>query len=181
MFDRENAEHIEKFNAHTGMKHRSTPYDLTNPADLKQAFRLTVAACMDYRDYRRTMEQVYENFDESIEYYDTASWINMGYDPEKADTLSMEALGALSETSDLFGQLAERADRSCTVILKAILASPPDVQREVWGRAYSFPPEEVDHRIAGLFEEIDEAETHYEMEKNLTEFLSVMAAVWSEA
>jgi len=180
MFDRENAENIEKINAFMGMRHRSTPYDLTNPDDLKQAFLLTVAASMDYRRYWRSLENIAEEFDESLEYYDTAAWLNMSLNPGKSDVLSMEAAGMLSVTSDIFSQLIERADRSCTTILKAILAAPAAVQQDVLGRAYSIPANELDERIKILLEGLDESDMHYQMEKNREAFIELMESMWEE-
>jgi len=178
MFDKENADNIEKINAFMGMRHRSTPYDLTNPDDLRQAFLLTVAACMDYRGYWRSLENIAENLDESVEHYDTVTWINMGRSPEKADDLAMEAVEALSEASNVFDQMIERADRNCTVILKAVLSASPAVQKDVLGRTYSLPANELDKRIKELFDGLDEIDMHYQMDENRDAFLKLMEAMW---
>jgi len=181
MFDKENAENIEKINAGLGMRHRSTPYDLTNPDDLAQAFLLTVAACMDYRRYWRKLEGIAEEFDESVEHYDTATWIDMGYAPEKADELAFEAAGTVAETADLFHMLMERGDRNCAAILKVILSASADVQKKVFGTAYAIPANELDAQIEELFEGLDETDVHYEMGKNRDEFLQLMEAKWGKS
>jgi hypothetical protein len=178
MFDKNNSDNIEKFNAFYGMKHRSTPYDLTNSNDLKQAFLLTVAACMDYRRYWMELTNIEEQFDESIEYYDTATWINMGLSPENADELAFETTGLLRATTDSFYTLMERGERNCAVILKAILSATANAQKAVWGKSYSIPEGTLDDEIKALFEGLDEVETHYNMEKNRDEFLALMEAKW---
>lgn len=181
MFDKENADNIEKINAGLGTRHRSTPYDLTNPDDLSQAFLLTVAACMDYRRYWRSLERICEEFDESVENYDTASWINMGYKPEKADELAMDAAGAVGEAADIFWEIIERSDRNCAMIIKAILSAPTEVQKKVWGKAYSIPVNERDTKIKKLFEGLLESDVHYAIPDNRDEFLRLMDAVWGSA
>ena len=178
MFDVESADNIEMFNAISGMRHRGKPYDLTNPEDLKQAFLLTVAACMDYRRYWFQLLRIEEETDESLEHYDTATWLNMNLAPEKTDSLIMEAIGSLNETSYLFRMVAERAERNCALILKAVLSSPPDTQKSVLGQVYSIPKKELDARIAELFEGLLEVDLHYNMQENRDEFLALMKNMW---
>lgn len=183
MFDRDTADNIEKINAFFGMEHRSTPYDLTNSDDLKQALLLTVAAYADYWHYWMTLENVSENFDESLEYYDTATWINMGLDANKADNLAIETIRSINTAADHFRELNDRAQKNCTVILKAILAAPSATQQEVLGATYDVAPEESDEKIDSLFDAIVETGIpyHYQMEENRDEFLAFMKSKWASA
>jgi hypothetical protein len=180
MFDRKDAENIEKINAFMGMQHRSTPYDLTNTDDLNQAFLLTVAAFMDYRKYWLELCRIDEDMDESLEYYDTATWLNMSLAPEKMDSLVVEAIRSLRDTDALFYELSERAQKNCSVILKAILTSPHETQKAVLGQAYAIPEKEIDAKIEELFDDLEGVELHYGMEENREEFLAHIKNVWGE-
>ncbi len=147
MFDKQNADNIEKFNAGSGMRHRSKPYDLTNPDDLSEAFLYTVAASMDYRRYWRDLMHMEEEVDESFETYDVAAWLNMSVAPQKTDMLMVEAIGMLRETTDLFEKLMERADKNLVSLLKIILSTPAETQMSVLGANYSIPAKDLDAKM----------------------------------
>jgi len=151
VFDKENADKTEEINAFMGMRHRSAPYVLNNPDDLKQAFLLTD--------------------------YDTASWLNMDRIPDKTDELATDAACVMAGVSDIFWQLIERAEKNYAMIIKAILSAPPNVQEYVPGKAYSIPAEELDSRIKELFEGLDEIDLYYQMEKNRDAFLKLMETI----
>ncbi len=180
MFNQIDAENIEKLNAGSGMKHRSTPYDMTNADDLAEAFLYSVAASMDYRRYWRELMQIEEEVDESFEVYDPAAWINMSVAPHRTDPLMTDAIGSLRETTDLFEELTERADNNLSFVLKTILSSPVDTQKAVLGSSYNIPDKELDGRIGELFDGLSEVDTHYNVQENRDEFLSMMKQLWAE-
>ncbi len=133
MFDKEDNENIRRFNAFSGMKHRNKPCDLNSAADLTDALLLAVAAYRDYWYYQITLDNLVESYDESLEYYDTASWINLGLAPEK---VAYDGVSALDEALSTFENITKRAKEKCILIVKAILSTPPATQEVVLGRAY---------------------------------------------
>ncbi len=164
-----------------GMSHRIKPYDLNNPEDMRQLFLLSTAAYMDYTRYWLGLANIEEGMDEGLEYYDTATWLNMTEAPEKTDDLAMEATGALRETTELFNDLRERAEEQCAQVLHILLSAPADIQTAVLGSAYSIPEEERDERIGEVFEVLIDVEPHYVMEENRDEFLTAIRDAWAEA
>ena len=179
LFDKENLRIIKTINAGMGTRHRDKPYDLNNTDDLKQALLLTIAAYRDYWHYWVTLESINENFDESLEYYDTATWFSLGNAPGKADELSLTAAATLNKARHAFEGLAERAKENCALIIKAALSTPPTTQKDVLGRSYEFKPDEIDDRIDELLGELDEKPYHYEMPKNRDALLKLMKEKWS--
>lgn len=181
MFGDYSEEAMQRINARLGAGHRVKPYDLTSAADLKQALLVTVAAYRDYWNYKNTLIELEENYDESLEYCDTASWLDMGCAPEKADVLTVEGMTVLNAASDVFDKLTERAKRNCVKIVKAVLSAPPATQKTVFGHEYKIEPQGMDARIDELFDMLDETDYHHSMPENLNAFLEVMNEQWNDA
>ena len=178
--DKESANLIEKLNEILGMSHRSKPYDFNSAVDLKQALFLTVSAYRDYQNYCDVLLELTENFDESLENYDTATWFHLySPTPEKADELASECVTALDKTTSLFSKITDRAKMILVTIIKAALSAPKDKQTAVFGRYYEIKPEDFDTEIKGLFELLDDTPYNYPMEDNLKALLEVMEEMWA--
>jgi len=180
MFGKYSEAAIEKINARLGTGHRVKPYDLTNVEDLKQALLVTVAAYRDYVYYRDSLIELSESYDESLEYCDTAAWLDLANAPDKADALIADGDAALNAASDIFEMLSVRAKKNCATVVKAILAAPPEAQNSVFGCAYNIKPKAADAKIEELFEMLGEVEYHHAMPENLNTFLELMKEVWSD-
>ena len=178
MFSKEDRKNVEILNAALGTKHRSKPYDLNNAADLKQALTLAVAAYRDYCNYTLVLSGLDEDFDESIEHYDIVSWINMG--TEKADNLTADCVGSLGITLGLFDELKERAKENFTLLLNAVLSTPPSTQKAVLGQAYKISADEIGYKIAELFDILDEIEYTNPIPENFDIFIKLIDEQWDE-
>ncbi|MPW26124.1 hypothetical protein GC105_10005 [Alkalibaculum sp. M08DMB] len=132
-FDKENVEKINFLNQALGMSHRTKPIDLNNVDDLKEAFMLSVGEYFDYSEYWGTIVEIDEQFDESIEYYDPATWMNLTTDIEKADDLIVEAISSLADTSNVLKELVNRAETKLKKILEIILNSDDCFQDVILG------------------------------------------------
>lgn len=179
MYKIENAQLIEKLNMALGTKHRSKPYDLTNPSDLKHALEYAVGAYRDYRHYAAELDNLFESYDESLEHYDPASWFYMGRSSEKTDALSAECAGALNHALQMFEMMTERAKDNCALILKIALTSPPDTQEIVLGRAYNIEVHELDKMIEELFFTLVEVEYDVAIPVNFANFIELMQEMWA--
>lgn len=179
MFDNYSDEAMKRIDARLGAGHRVKPYDLTSAADLKQALLVTVAAYRDYWNYKNTLAGLEENYDESLEYCDTAAWLDLELAPEKADELIVDGMAVLNAATDVFDRLAERAKGNCAKIVKAVLTAPPSTQRLIFGCEYKIKPQDMDAKIDELFDMLGEAEYHQSMPENLNTFLEVMREQWS--
>lgn len=179
MIDKYSEEIMERINARLGAGHRVKPYDLTSAKDLKDALLVTVAAYRDYWHYRNSLIELTDNYDESLEYCDTAAWLDLEQTPAKVDDLTVEGFTALYAATDVFDRLTERAKANCAKIVKAILSAPPATQKLVFGQAYQIDPRDMDARIGKLFEMLGEAEYHQSMPDNLKVFLEVTEEQWA--
>lgn len=173
------AEAIRKINSILGAGHRVKPYDLTSAADLKESLLVTVAAYRDYQEYQDRLIGIEENFDESLEYCDTAAWLDLARGADEVDDLTIEGFSALIAATNVFGRLSERAKKNCTRVVKAVLSAPSATQKLVLGREYKIKPQDMGARIEELFEVLGEAEYHQAMPKNLEVFLEVMEEQWA--
>jgi len=172
--------HIKILNKYLGMNHRIERYNLSEASDLKDALEYAVAAYRDYYHYSCTLSEIVENFDESIEYFDTESWVNMTASRKTADSLVMDCVGSLSDTNENFYNLAKKAEMHLSVLLKVVLTAPDAVQVEILGKAFDISPADIDEWLEGLFKALGEAEYHHSIPENYSEFLAVIEAGWED-
>jgi hypothetical protein len=178
LFDSENRRIIKDLNAGLGTKHRTTPYDLNKPADLKHALMMAAGAYSDYRHYLHELYGIAENFDESLENYDTIAWINQ--DSEKSDGEANKCADALNVAISTFEELTDRAREDFIKTLAITFSAPPEVQRAALGRPYYISAENMDAEIEKLIEIIDEAEYQYSIPANYESLLALMSGEWAK-
>jgi len=179
MRDKYSAEAIQKINLVLGAGHRVKPYDLTSAQDLKEALLVTVGAYRDYCEYTGRLIDLEENFDESLEYCDTAAWLDLARGSGQADELTVEGFAALLAAVDAFNKLSERAKENCAKIVKAVLSAPAATQKIVLGCEYKIEEPNMDARIAELFEALGEAEYYTSLPQNLEIFLDTAKEQWA--
>jgi hypothetical protein len=179
MVDRESAEFIEVMNKFLGTNHRTKPYNLTDDDDLKQALKLAVAACRDYKHYADVLSKVVEDFDESMEHFDIVTWANKSRAPEKADALVIQCAESLAVASESFYELSERAEMDLSLLLKVIMTAQDATQIDVLGKVYDIKPDEIDARLGELFEMLYESEYHHSIDDNHAGFLRLINNDWS--
>jgi HD-GYP domain-containing protein (c-di-GMP phosphodiesterase class II) len=181
MFDYDSARHIKILNKYLGMEHRIEKHNLMETSELKAALEYAVAAYLDYDHYRNTLGSLVENFDESVEYFDTATWVNMTRANENADDLVMDCVNSLSETHDYFDDLAEQAEMHLSSMLKITLTAPTAAQLEILGKSFDIAPSDIDNWLEGLFVALTYVNHHHSIPDNYNEFLAVINAGWEES
>ncbi len=180
MFDKEKAAVIKHMNEALGMFHRSKPYDVKNPEDLKHALLLSISAYKDYQHYYYELTDLGEKFDESLEYYDPASWFFLTVDAEKVETDAYKADRYLDNARIAMDNLYERAKLSLTELLKTLIKLPPELQTAVLGRAYSMDSSVIQEKTESLLIDFDDTDYHYNMEDNRDALLEVIRRTWEE-
>ena len=155
-------------------------YNLSNPQDLQSALLQQVNAYTDYFQYRSSLEELIEAYDETLEDSDFASWLNYGANPENADRLGMAAMASLRQSAGLFDEILERAKKNLSFILKAALTASSDIQVMVWGEAYSVEPGTLDSLLSTLFDEFVEVGFDNAGEDRLGFFLDFMKKFFSQ-
>jgi len=180
MIDNESARRIEILNTYLGMNHRTEPYDLIDTSELKDALKMAVAAYCDYAHYNSTLYRLVEWFDESLEHFDTVTWVNMVDAPGKTDNLAMMCVSSLYNASNNFSELADRAEEKLSTLLKVVMTAPDAVQLELLGQVYDINADEIDSRLEGLFYYHTEAtEYQYAIDDSFDVFLNALRE-WSE-
>ena len=180
MVDWESARRIEVLNKHLGMEHRIKEYDLRETADLKAALEFAVAAYCDYLHYHSVLGNLVEKFDESIEYFDPVTWVNMSEAPEKADALTLECASALSGAYYRFIDLVSRSSEHLSRLLKITVTAPTVVQNEILGSSYYIAPSEIDGKLELLLDALDAADYCDSIPENFCTFLKTVKEAWAE-
>ena len=175
LFDKENQRIIKTMNTYMGTEHRETPYEMNNPNDLKQLLTLAVAAYRDYRNYWLVLARLQEDFDESLENYDTISWFNLYGNIEKVDGIALECVSALNTALNKFDEITDKAKENFIKILNLVMSAPPETQKVVLGHSYNIKPQDIDGKIDKLLETLDEREYQYKIPDNFDTLLRIMA------
>lgn len=163
-------EKIEKFNRISGLCHRSTAYDLTNTKDLKEMLKMKVCALMEYTDFENILDDLQERFDESIEYFDTRTWLSYTMNIEKPDDLLLKCNDSIGKANDDLSKLVVRTSEELKNILWLVLGSNAKIQKAVLG----FDVEKKDSFeiiIEEIIENIFEVENSENMNDSFKNFL----------
>ncbi|MFZ5353949.1 MAG: hypothetical protein ACOZCL_14685 [Bacillota bacterium] len=132
-FDRENLEKIKLLNEKAVISHRTKPFDLNNINDLEELLKYKVCAFLDYKEYEMTIDDVLEHFDESMEYYDTATWLNVSLGTNNPDKLLEKCYNSTRKAADDFYKLTQRAEKECKEVLYIIVDSDEETQKSILG------------------------------------------------
>jgi len=168
-FDRENLEKIKLLNEKAGMSHRTKPYDLNNIKDLDELLKYKVCAFWDYKEYQMTIDDVLDHFDESMEYYDTATWLDFSISTNKPDKLLQKCYKSLRKATDDFLELTQRAEKECKEVLYIVADSDEETQKSILGFAVK-KTKNFNEIIENIFDEITDLEYEYNMEKAYENF-----------
>jgi hypothetical protein len=170
--------HIDILNKHLGMGHRTGDYNLAETSELKAALEYAVAAYMDYHHYMMSLSSLSEKFDESVEYFDTESWVSLTSDLDNVDDLVYGCACSLSAAFNKFCDLAARAQKHLELILKIAVTAPTEAQNEMFGKSFVLDPSDIEGWLEGLFDALYDAEYHHSIPDNFKEFLKIINAGW---
>jgi hypothetical protein len=124
--------------------------------ELNRAFRMACTAFMAIREYDAQLFQIEEDFDESLENFDTASWINFTLNPDKADALARRTAGALRHATSRMGDAYDKAHKHMLKTLKAVLSAPDELQAQLLGKSYKLSAAEIKSFLKEGMEELTE-------------------------
>lgn len=168
-FDRENMQKIEILNAKSGMSHRTKPYDINNIEDIDELLKYKVCSFLDYHEYEMTIADTLEHFDESMEHYDTATWLDFSMGTNKPDKLLQKCYKSLRKAADDFLDLSQRAEIECKEALNMVINCDEKTQTSVLGFTVK-KTENLTETLENIFEEITDLEYEYNMEKAYENF-----------
>lgn len=114
-------ENIAELNAIMGTRYRETEFDLENSKDLIEAVENVTAEYMDYIHYWAELENIMENFDQSLEVFHPEKWFNMVKGKTTENLLIDEIIDNLYDVSDNMRKLANEAEERCSKMWKYML------------------------------------------------------------
>lgn len=175
--NKEDREKIEILNASSGLAHRVTPYDFKKDEDIIEATTMATAEYVDYAYYWSQINDVLENFDESLEYFDTASWINIALNGAAYDKLSDLAYKSLHKTEDYFSKLLDQAEEKCINMWRIVFFnSNAKVIKHFFGKSIKFDAEVIESIFEDFYEVVSETRYAYSIEANVKNFCKTFLA-----
>lgn len=170
LFDRETAKKIKQLNEISGLDHRSKPYDINNKDDLKEMLRIKVCALLDYTEYEGTLNELLERLDESIEYYDAATWLSFTMDTKEPDKLLTKCYDTTRKASDNFRKLIDKTFNECLEALIIVFNKDEETQKYIIG-FYIDDIEKIQKRLDELSFKVWRIKNAYIMDEAYNNFI----------
>ena len=168
---------IEKLNEISDLHHRSTPYDFNKSDDLIEMFKMKVCALLDYIEYDDLLGNLLERFDESIEYYDTRTWLSFTTDVEKPDTLLIKCYKSIRKAYDDLNNLVEKTSDEFKKVFKLVFDSNEEMQKAVIGFEIQSNLN-FEKTVDDILDYIYEVKNSKNMEEAYDNFLSFLRSVF---
>lgn len=169
-YPNDDRELINVLNNKLGMHHRSDPYDLNNAEDVKDALTKLIAEFTDYASYSNSLEDILEQLDESIEYYDPIAYIHIASGFGTGDALASNTYYSLRSSLVEMRSLENRAKTWCEELLSLVLTRPLDFQISIFGKGFLYDPK----RISDLISEASYSINEYNIENSFDAFVDLM-------
>jgi hypothetical protein len=168
---KEESENIKKLNKILGTQHRSKPYNFKNPDDIIYATVMATAEYLDLANYWMTLYEVDESFDESLEHYDTAAWINIGLKGSTERKDIDRALSSLRKTTSVFRELMDTSEEKCTAMWYIVFfSSSSNVREHFFGQLEDYNEATIKKALEKTIENIFEIEYNGNVETSSRNF-----------
>lgn len=173
---KEDRVNIEILNEASGTRHRTKPYDFNNSNDIIAATIMATAEYADMSSYWSQLYNIDEAFDESLEYYRPAGWLNLGLKGTTEDEDIDDAIVSLNETVNCFEKLMNKAEQNCIEMWKIALLKPKDdVLKYFFGEVINVDIKRVEHVLEEQIAEIcDSIEYDGVIENSAENFAKVL-------
>jgi hypothetical protein len=168
---------IEKLNEISDLRHRSTPYDVSKSDDLMEMFKMKVCALLDYIEYDDLLGNLLERFDESIEYYDTRTWLSFTTDVEKPDALLIKCYKSIRKAHDDLNNLVEKASNEFKKVFKLVFDSEAEMQEVIIGFEIQSNLN-FEKIVDDILDNIYEVKNSHNMEEAYNNFLSFLRIIF---
>lgn len=114
-------ESIAELNAIMGTRYRETEFNLENSKDLIEAIENTTAEYMDYMHYWIELNDIMENFDQSLEVFHPEKWFNRAIGKAVERSLIDETISSLYDASNNMYELTNQAEEKTKKIWRFML------------------------------------------------------------
>lgn len=149
-------EKVQLLNAILGTKYRDKPFDFADDADFIEAVKVTTAEYVDLAEYWSTVEQISEQYDESIEVYTPALYTNLALTGETENSEIDEVIESLRSSADALFILKDKAESKCQKIWAMLLTENREkVNTYFFGeeiKQINFSNELIEEALSDLFE-----------------------------
>lgn len=154
---KDDKEKIELLNKTLGTKHRTRPYDLSNPKDMIEAATYITAEYIDLYRYWTNIANVNSDLDESIEVFHPAKWMSITLDSTTHDERLDYVCSLLNQLEDGFSELVNEMEQKCSGIWKVILLNDfKEVKEHFLGEAISYDKDQANLILDEYIFEISE-------------------------
>lgn len=170
--DKEQKEKIELLNKVLGTRYRTKPYNLAHPKDLIEAAIFITSEYVDMEYYWSTLNDINSNFDESLEVFYPARWMNLSLENTTEVEEIDEAIDALESAEESMSILMDKAEEKCKWIWELILLSNfKEVKEYFFGKNVQFDEQKVSEVLDGNLSEVyDGSNYKYTVEDSAKEF-----------
>lgn len=150
-------EDIAQLNAIMGTTYRESGYNLENENDLIEATEYITAEYMDYANYWGKIENVIEDFDQSIEVYHPEKWFRSSINGTTGKEIIDQTMSSLYKASDDMNKLFQEAEKGCIEVWKFLLLGDSKKAKEYFvGDISRYSEEELIYALEDTIENIFE-------------------------
>jgi hypothetical protein len=116
------------------MSYRSTPYDFKKTEDIIEATVMATSEFIDFNHYYNTLSNLSELFDESIEVFNPAAWMNLGREGTTNVNELDKAEKYLNKAQNAFFDLSNKSIKKCKEMWHIVFfKSPKEVMEHFFG------------------------------------------------
>lgn len=164
-------ERIAELNAISGTRYRETEFDLENSKDLIEAVENTTAEYMDYINYWGKLNNIMENFDQSLEVFHPEKWFNMATGGTTESIIIDETISSLYDASDNMYELAIKAEERCKKIWEfMLLGNNKEAQTYFVGDISKYKEKDLIESIEYVIENVFEIEYENQVQNDAKNF-----------
>ncbi|MFB6468852.1 hypothetical protein ACE38V_19020 [Cytobacillus sp. Hz8] len=170
--NKEQKEKIVLLNKVLGTRYLTTPYNLLNPKDLIEAATFITSEYVDMEYYWRSLSDINSRFDESLEVFYPAKWMNLSLKNSTNDEEIDDAIDALNSAEEAMSILMDKAEEKCKWVWELILfLNFSEVKKYFFGENVQFDDQKVNDVLEENLSEIyDGSNYKYTVEDSAKEF-----------
>lgn len=168
-------ENIAELNALLGTRYRENEFDLENTDDLIDAVENITAEYMDYMNYWARLNDIVENFDQSLEVFHPEKWFNMTKEGTTETGLIDDTILSLDTAEENMYELASEVEIKCREIWKfMLLGNNKKAQEYFVGDISKYSEEQLLDVIEGAIENILEVEYENQVQNDAENFANTI-------
>jgi len=126
-------------------------YLTTELNDMKELFLITVGRYMDYNYFWSVINNVYSDFDETLEYADPSTYISIIVFKDNEDTIAEEVMSDLGSCESNMSELVHNVRKMLVEALIHIFANGDEWMAKILGCEFRVPVEKIESILDSFF------------------------------